>query len=488
MTARDLGSRALLGLLALGAASFARPAIADGDLRNVQHIVVLMQENHSFDNYFGALPYVPGGPYHGPHGLDADRDRDDRDADARCRADDHRCVDGLACRVLAGGALQCFNSNPDANGSPVVAFHDARRCVAPDLDHEWLGTHQEGNFADPNDTLHRFKADGFVRVNDLTEQIDRGPESPTDDQTMSFYNQDEIPFYYGLAENFAISDRHFSSVLGPTFPNRAYSLAATSFGHLTTSDSFPPPGGYKPITGTIFDLMEAHGVTWADYFQDVPAGGSFRNFTATAVDPHFLPLALFLAQVSGVPGVPPLPQVAFVDPDFGVIGGIAKENDEHPPTDIQRGQAKVAQIINAVRNGPHWHDTIIFLTYDEHGGFFDHVRPPRAPQGGERTPDGISPGQCEDLSNVPASLAPGGGAECLANPLSKTNTTILDAEALARRSPKIRQGPTRRTARASISWASAFPSSPSRPSRSRITYRTSQPTTPRCWRSSKSAS
>lgn len=429
MIARNLSRGAFCGFLALGAAFLARPALADGDLQNLQHIVVIMQENHSFDNYFGALPYVPGGPYHSSQGFDFSLFGGDGDGGG-CRADDHRCVDGLACRITATGDLQCFNSNPDADGKRVFAFHDSRRCVAPDLDHEWVGTHHEANFLDPNDALRRFKADGFVRQNDLTEQIDSGPETATEDQTMNFYNQDEIPFYYGLAENFAISDRHFASVLGPTFPNRSYALAATSFGHLTTSDTFPPPGGYKPITGTIFDLMDAHGVTWADYFQDVPAGGSFRNFSAQAVDPHFLPLQLFLAQAAGAPGLPPLPQVSFVDPDFGVVGGIAKENDEHPPTDIQRGQASVSTIINAIRNGPHWQDTIIFLTYDEHGGFYDHAKPPPAPQDGERTPDGISPGQCADLSNVPASLQPGGGAECSVNPLSKTNTSVLDAGAL----------------------------------------------------------
>ncbi len=439
MTAGNSNAIGFLGVLALGATVLAGPALADGDLRNVRHIVILMQENHSFDNYFGALPYVPEGPYHSPRRFDREGDRGDDDADAGCNANDHRCVDGLSCRTLASGELRCFNSDPDAGDRRVAAFHDPRRCVAPDLDQEWLGTHREGNFLEPNETLHEFKADGFVRQNDLTEQIDRGAELATDDQTMNFYNQDELPFYYDLAQDFAISDRHFPSVLGPTFPNRAYALAATSFGHLTTSDSFPPPGGYKPITGTIFDLMEKHGVTWAEYFQDVPAGGSFRSFTAQKVDPHFLPLPVFLAQAAGAPGIPPLPQVSFVDPNFGVIGGIAKENDEHPPTDIQRGQAVVARIVNALRNGPHWADTIIFLTYDEHGGFFDHLKPPRARQGGARTPDGISPGQCADLSNVPASLEPGGGAECASNFLSKTNTSVLDAEALC---PALANDPT----------------------------------------------
>ena len=170
-------------------------------------------------------------------------------------------------------------------------------------------------------------------------------------------------------------------------------------------------------------------MTWADYFSDVPQGGSFRPFSATAADPHFLPVSVFLAQAAGTPGLPPLPQVAFVDPNFGVLNPAA-ENDEHPPTDIRRGQAFVSQVVNAVRNGPAWKDSIVIVTYDEHGGSYDHVAPPRAPQGGARTPDGIAPGQCADLSNVPASLQPGGGAECASNLLSATDTTVANAVAL----------------------------------------------------------
>ncbi len=418
-----------LGLLSLSLTA-PNAAMGEGDLHKVNHIIIVMQENHSFDNYFGALAYAPGTPYHSPGGFGDD----DRHG---CRPNDHGCVDGLSCFVSRTGNFTCFNSNIDDNGHLVLAFHDSRRCVVPDLDHGWFQTHLEANFSHPNATLWETLSDGFVRVNDITEQVDQG-ESPTDDQTMSFYNQDELPFYYDLARKFAISDRYFSSVLGPTFPNRSYLLAATSFGHLTTADTFPPPGGYKPITGTILDLFDRNQITWADYFQDAPQAAVFRPFSATAVDPHFFPLRVFLAQAAGTPGAGTLPQVSFVDPSFG-LAGIQSENDEHPPTDIQRGQAFVSQVVNAVRNGPFWKDSIVFITYDEHGGFYDHARPPRAPQGFARTPDGISPGQCADLSNPPASLQPGGGAECTSNLTSTTDTTVRDAEALC---PDLAQDPT----------------------------------------------
>lgn len=391
-------------------------AKADGNLTKVNHIIIVMQENHSFDNYFGALAYAPGSPYHNGNGA--------------CASTDHKCVDGLTCTV-SNGLFSCTNSNLDDNGSRVVAFKAISRCVRPDLDHSWVGTHHEMNFSNPNSTLNNPLSDGFVRQNDITEQIDNGTEGPTDDQTISFYNQDDLPFYYGLAEKFAISDRQFASVLGPTFPNRSYLMAATSFGHLTTNDTIPPVVGYQPITGTIFDQLNSHGITWGDYFEDVPQDGSFRPTDTT----HNHSLATFLLQASGV-GV--LPQVSFVDPNFGTTG-TTLEDDEHPPTDIQRGQFHVSNIVNAVHNGPHWNDSIIFILYDEHGGFYDHAKPPRARQNGARTPDGIFPGQCEDLSFPPFSEQPGGGAECSWNFVSTTDTTLLDAEALC---PALAQNPT----------------------------------------------
>ncbi len=193
--------------------SFVGPQLgfADG-LQKVNHIIILMQENHSFDNYFGALAYAPNSPYH--------------NANSSCLPSDHKCVDGLSCVTNNDGSPGCSNSNLDDDGSTVVAFHDPSRCVIPDLDHSWFGTHREANFLNPNSTLTSFLSDGFIRVNDLTEQKDNGTENATEDQTIGFYNQDDIPFYYDLAQKFAIDDRYFASVLGPTFPNRSYLMAA----------------------------------------------------------------------------------------------------------------------------------------------------------------------------------------------------------------------------------------------------------------------
>jgi len=156
------------------------------------------------------------------------------------------------------------------------------------------------------------------------------------------------------------------------------------------------------------DLLDQHNVSWINYFHDLPTTFIFRPSAFPFVTAHSRPISTFLADAAA--GT--LPQVSFVDPNFGVLFGLALENDEHPPSDIRKGERFVSNVVNAVRNGPNWKDSIILIVYDEHGGFYDHVAPARAPQGGARNPDGINPGQCADLSNPPASEQPGGGAQC----------------------------------------------------------------------------
>lgn len=368
------------------------------DLSRVNHIIVVMQENHSFDNYFGVLAYAPGSPY--------------RNGNGACPETDHTCVDGLRC-LIASGIFQCSNSNAHEDGARVAAFKASTRCVT-DLDHSWMGTHREINFESPNQALEHALNNGFVQQNDIWQEV-AAPENPRGDQTMAFYDWDDLPFYYELAEKFAISDRQFSSVLGPTLPNRLYLMAATSFG--LTANEFTALGTYKPIAGTIFDLLNAHHVSWADYFEDGPQDAVFQLPDTT----HNLPLATFFKQAAGV-GT--LPQVVWIDPAFSTSSTIL-EDDEHPPSDIQRGQSHVSDIVNAVRDGPHWEDSIIFITYDEHGGFYDHVRPPQARQGGERTPDGIFPGQCgQSLASV-LGATPVRAAESCSNSQSQAAAKAL---------------------------------------------------------------
>jgi phospholipase C len=391
-----LGAAAFVSVAALGSG----PARADGDLSVVKHIIIAMQENHSFDNYFGTLPYGKKHKYHKakvPKGGTI----------PVCKEKDHKCVDGLTCTVKKGLITSCTNSNVDRNGTTIPVFHQSSFCVGPDLDHSWKGSHQEANYDNPNDTLNSSPNDGFVRVNYETEQHN------DENDTMGYYTRDDLPFYYGLAETFAISDSYFSSLLGQTLPNRQYFLAATSFGHLTTDEILlgPPSPFYKPITGTVFDLLATNSVTWANYYSDPLK----YSLVFTAPDAHQKPVTDFATDAQN--GT--LPDVVFIDPSGFAsltiydINGTKYETDEHPPADIRAGQYFMWKyVVEPLRNSPSWDDSILIITYDEHGGYYDHVTPPPAAQGGQDTPDGIAPGQCADLSNPPASTLVGGGFNC----------------------------------------------------------------------------
>ena len=134
-----------------GIGASAGSARAEGNVHKVNHVIIIMQENHSFDNYLGVLPYAPGSPYHG----------------GACKNSDHSCVDGLTCSFDVSGNLNCTNSNVDDDGSTVTSFHDSNYCPGPDLQHNWQGAHGEANFSDPANALASTLNDGFVLVNDL---------------------------------------------------------------------------------------------------------------------------------------------------------------------------------------------------------------------------------------------------------------------------------------------------------------------------------
>jgi phospholipase C len=302
------------------------PGTVHGDQLPIEHIVVMMQENRSYDHYFGKLRRKSGPP----HGA----------------------------------------TNPDpTGGDPIKRFHTRRYCEVTDLDHSWNGTHREFDGG---------AMDGFTAAN-----VD--PDDPTGSRTMGYYTARDLPYYYKLHRKFASADRYFCSVLSQTFPNRYYLLAGTSFGEIR--NNFPDLSGPGYTARTIFNLMDEASppVTWKIYYSDLPFGaifgyvrrpGPFANLVKMGSDDATNPLLVAAATQDG------LPQVAFVDPSFVGEG----ENDEHPPTNVQEGQAFTAKIIDAIMNGPNWSSTVIFLTYDEHGGYYDHVPPPPA-----CTPDDVPP-------------------------------------------------------------------------------------------------
>ena len=292
----------------------------------IDNIVVLMQENRSFDHYFGQI---------------------------------HFEGQKRATKVPANA------SNPDPtnpSGPPILRFHKTNYCETADLDHSWNGTHKE---------YDNGKMDGFTAQNvDSTD--------PTGARTMGYYDSADLPFYYALYSTFAMADRYFASTLTQTFPNRFYLLAGTSFGHI--KNDFPTGDPVNDFSQrSIFNLLDEAGVTWKVYFSQIAFADEF-SYVRNHVPSMQFPIDDFYADAAA--GT--LPQVSFVDPIFIAQANI--ENDEHPPSNVQVGENFVAQVINALFGSPQWPHAALFLDYDEHGGFYDHVPPPAA-----CAPDDIPP-------------------------------------------------------------------------------------------------
>jgi phospholipase C len=198
---------------------------------------------------------------------------------------------------------------------------------------------------------------------------------------MGYYDAGQVPVFDFLASEYAVCDRWHASLPTDTWPNRLYALSGTSRG-VDTTPSGPGvplhPPGYTFTT--IFEFLQANGVDWRIFFSDLPFPLVFKTIAQKAE---------YTARMSSLSGfvsaaqTGDLPAVSWLEPTFSdvesAIGQPQEANDDHPPGDITRGQQLVQQIYNAVSAGPGWSKTLLLITYDEHGGFFDHVAPAPPP-------------------------------------------------------------------------------------------------------------
>lgn len=314
------------------------PPPPSGGITSVNHIVYMMQENQSFDHYFGQL-----NAYRQAHGLGADVDV--TPADASQLAYDH--------------------------STSFTPFHMNSVC-SEELSSYWNESHNDWNHFDPTSATPLM--DGFANSAGGDSRHSNPPGFDINGQrVMGYYDDNELPYYYFMATQFAISDRWFSPAMTNTPANRLYAMAATSHGIVD-----------KPLTQinipTIFDELQQANITWKNYVPDYPNGSSLKSFPAFAkyVGSNIVPMSQYFTDLKN----DDLPKVAFIDRDSK--NGL----DEHPGQGIsvQKGAAYVASIINALMNSDSWKDSVFFLTYDEGGGFYDHV-PPVATV----SPDGIPP-------------------------------------------------------------------------------------------------
>ena len=322
-----------------------RPAGTVDPAMPFDHLIVVMMENHSFDNLLGALPLYG-----------------------------HRPADGLTFNA-AGTAT---NSNPGATGTPstVPAFAFPTTAQGPNVDQSWNATHQQ---------IDGGRMDGFVRSVDSV-------------QPMGYYPQDVLPFAYSLASSFTLANRWFCSAPCQTYPNRRFLMAGTAYGDIATDNASLQQG--PPPNGTIFDRLNAYGISWANYFTDLPQTAIIPSIVEkypASIQPVS---AFYAACASGA-----LPAVSFVDPEFGAAsdvgealealpGGLSSVGatastvggDQEDPQDMYYGEAWAHRVLEAILHSPAWPRTLLIYTYDEHGGYYDHVPPPAA-----LAPDTIAP-------------------------------------------------------------------------------------------------
>jgi phospholipase C len=286
------------------------PDVPHGDALPFEHVVFLMMENRSFDHYYSKLPDL------GVTDVDVASDQD-------------------------------VNYDPDSSPPAAVQrYHETRYCIL-DVDHGWSGTHLQWSGG---------LMDGFVATN-----------NPGGARAMGYYDDSDLGYYYWLATTFAISDRHFCSLLGPTWPNRFFWYAATSWGNTKTGDVGLLINSKYQSAPKIMDLLEQAGRSWRIYRDGIASFGLLFN----PVKYVGVPLSQLEADIAA----DALPDLAIVDPNFTGSG----QNDEHPPSNPQLGQELVKRVLDALTsNQAVWQKTVFILSYDEHGGFYDHVDPPEA--------------------------------------------------------------------------------------------------------------
>ncbi len=316
--------------------------VSTGDLSNLNHIIFLVQENRSFDNYFGNL--------------------------AEYRVNHQPPIQGAQLsdvndlHTLPPDFQLC---NPNDLCYPL--FHARTECT-DNLSPGWDETHFDMDLAG-NDWLQltqnsTFKMDQFLDVDWAPWW---GTSDPQHTRPLGYYDQTDLPFYYELATQFTTDDYWYSPVATGTVPNRMYLFSATSYGHAFPPTDHNDPAWQRP---TIFRALNAAGVTWRYFYQDNSVFlAQWGDWNDPNIQGKVRNIQEFYNDLASPNADTLLPQVVFIE--RASTTGL----DEHPQNNIQTGSAVVASMLSALFNSAAWPDSAFILTYDEGGGLFDHVGP-----------------------------------------------------------------------------------------------------------------
>merc|ERR1719445_1416000 len=287
----------------------------------IKHIVLLMEENRSFDHMLGFMKGVDG---------------------------------------LKGTETNPYNTSDPT--SKRVTVNNTSPYIGPfDPNHSTPPTTQKIFGLAGLATQTEAKMDGFIEF----ESKHKDPTS-----VMNMFTPDRLPIMTTLVKEFAVFNRFFCAHPGPTWPNRLFQLLATSEGCTETGVFHPKDVLYK--SKSIFDSVEEGGLDWKFYFADAPLEMAMLEKLLLSPEKvkgweHF-----FKDIASGT-----LPAFSWVNPRWFVNETSQHgANDQHPDHDVSLGEALFKEIYEALRAGPKWNETLFIITYDEHGGFYDHVPTP----------------------------------------------------------------------------------------------------------------
>jgi len=339
-------------------------------MKTIEHVVVVMMENRSFDNLLGWLyeETADPPPYNVP-------------AQSPTTFDGLRA--GAYSNIFQGARVEA--SHPPTGWSPknnpnVVPTPDPHE----EFDH--IGRQLFGVFPPPTGTEPDMS--GFLA--DYATTADAGVAN----QIMQSYGPGDASVINALAKNFAICDRWFASVPAQTWPNRGFVHSGSSDGHINNDD-------YEPYDiPTIFNVLQAQRQSWGVFYDAtlIPSL-TYGQFLPQLVSyaGHFQHYKMFKWLCQAQPNDPParrLPAYSFVEPRFVPEPGLLKidyPSDYHPPHDVARGEVFLADVYHAVRTSPYRDKILLLITFDEHGGCFDHVPPPKGaapPDPGSNSRDG----------------------------------------------------------------------------------------------------
>jgi len=293
----------------------------------IDHIVVVMMENRSFDHLLGWLPNADGQQA------------------------------GLIYVDAQGVAYQTHPLAPDYTG-----------CPHPDPTHSYAGGRVEYDGG---------KMDGFLRA------------GHNDIYSIGYYLEQDLPFYNALARNYTSFDRYFCSILSSTFPNRIFQHAAQTdrLSNTYTISTLP----------TIWDRLAQGGVSARYYYSNIP----FLALWGA----KYIPISATFAQFLTDALAGNLPAVSFVDPRYTTVDD-GTGNDDHPHADMRAGDAFMADVFHAVSSSAAWPKTALIFTFDEWGGFFDHVPPPRVVAPNNVDPDLVNGNALLGLRIPPVVVSP----------------------------------------------------------------------------------